>query len=233
MFLYSCPSQCLLDTWTPFLEFHHPTQMPGSLVAIMKYPVFEVGKEKRIRNVPRPRDKKREHIPGWRKGQRLPATSIQQSPRQNLLSSEGKVQRPGGEEPGPGRGLPAQPATLTQPAQATPSTTSSVKSEAAKLSCSCLGTWTVSQPKPPVAETGFGKENNRDKACSFSRARAWWSRRAYSSSTVYKGQGGRGAGRESEKEAGLDQLPSPFPLLTRKWAAPPSVGVLLGNSWRG
>lgn len=46
----------------------------------------------------------------------------------------------GREEPGPGRGLPAQSATLTQPAQATPSTTSSVKSEAARLSGSCLGT---------------------------------------------------------------------------------------------
>lgn len=56
----------------------------------------------------------------------------------------------GREEPGPGRGPPA---TLTQPKQATPSTTSSEKSsEAARPSGSCLGTWTVSQPKPPLVE---------------------------------------------------------------------------------
>lgn len=59
----------------------------------------------------------------------------------------------GREEPGPGRGLLAPSATLTQLKQATPSTTSSVKSsEAARPSGSCLGTWTVSQPKPPLAE---------------------------------------------------------------------------------
>lgn len=40
-----------------------------------------------------------ENIPGWRKGQGLPATSIQQSPQQNLSGSEGKVQRPGRARP--------------------------------------------------------------------------------------------------------------------------------------
>lgn len=95
--------------------------------------------------------KKGENIPGWRKGQGLPATSIQQNPQQNLSGSEGKVQRPGRARPRAGAAAP--PATLTQPKQATPSTTSSVKSsEAARPSGSCLGTWTVSQPKPPLVE---------------------------------------------------------------------------------
>lgn len=39
------------------------------------------------------------NIPGWRKGQGLPATSIQQSPEQKLSGSEGKVQRPGRARP--------------------------------------------------------------------------------------------------------------------------------------
>lgn len=108
------------------------------------------------------RPEKGENIPGWRKGQGVPATSIQQKPQRNLSGSEGKVQRPGRARPRAG----APPATLTQAKPATPSTTSSVRSsKAARPSGSCLGTWTMSQPKPPQAEreTGLGKESNGDK----------------------------------------------------------------------
>lgn len=122
--------------------------MPGSIWQFFTDPVFG-WQERGKGNL---RAKKGKNIPGWRKGQGLPATSIQQNPQQNLSGSEGKVQRPGRARPRAGAAAP--PATLTQPKQAaTPSTTSSEKSsEAARPSGSCLGTWTVSQPKPPLVE---------------------------------------------------------------------------------
>lgn len=156
--------------------------------------------------------KKGENIPGWRKGQGLPATSIQQNPQQNLSGSKGKVQRPGRARIRAG----ALPATLTQAKPATPSTTSSVRSsEAARPSGSCLGTWTMSQPKPPQAERerpGLARRAMGTKpvaspgpepggqeinACSSGH---------YTRSKVGgKGQeGNRKEGRLREKEAGLD-----------------------------
>lgn len=121
--------------------------VPGSIWQFFTDPVFG-WQERGKGNL---RAKKGKNIPGWRKGQGLPATSIQQNPQQNLSGSEGKVQRPGRARPRAGAAAP--PATLTQPKQATPSTTSSEKSsEAARPSGSCLGTWTVSQPKPPLVE---------------------------------------------------------------------------------
>lgn len=91
-----------------------------------------------------------ENIPGWREGQGLPATSLQQSHSRTCQAARAKYR--GRESQAQGGGAP--PATLTQPKQATPSTTSSVKSSrAARPGGSCLGTWTMSQPKLPLAES--------------------------------------------------------------------------------
>lgn len=73
----------------------------------------------------------------------------------------------GREEPGPGRGLPALPATLTQPKQATPSTTSSVKnSEAARPeqllpgNLDCVATETTSsRGRPGLARRATGTKS--------------------------------------------------------------------------
>lgn len=159
-----------------------------------------------------PRTEKGKNIPGWRKRQRLPATSIQQNPQQNLSGSEGKVQRPGRARPRAG----APPATLTQPEPATPSTTSSVRSsEAARPSGSCLGTWTMSQPKPPLAERDGawqGEHWGQGPTASPGGPRMHAVQDA-TPRTRWEDRGRRGTGRKGdrEKEAGLDQLPSPFP----------------------
>lgn len=89
--------------------------------------------------------------------QQLPSSRARAEPvRQRGQSTEAaKSQAQGGGAP---------PAALTQPQQATPSTTSSAKSsKAARPSGSCLGTWTMSQPKPPLAEPGLGKESSGDE----------------------------------------------------------------------
>lgn len=81
----------------------------------------------------------------------------------------------GREEPGPGRGLLAPSATLTQLKQATPSTTSSMKkSTAARPSGSgnldCVATeTTTSRESPGLARRGTGTEPR-----SFLQAGAWW-----------------------------------------------------------
>lgn len=81
----------------------------------------------------------------------------------------------GREEPGPGRGLLAPPATLTQLKQATPSTTSSMKkSAAARPSGSgnpdCVATeTTTSRESPGLARRGMGTESR-----GFVQAGAWW-----------------------------------------------------------
>lgn len=163
------------------------------------------------------RPEKGENIPGWRKGRGVPATSIQQKPQRNLSGSEGKVQRPGRARPRAG----APPATLTQAKPATPSTTSSVRSsKAARPSGSCLGTWTMSQPKPPQAE-----RERRGLARRATETNPWLrlgqglvARKCMQFRILHQEQGGRkGAGGEQEgretreKEACLDELPSSFP----------------------
>lgn len=144
------------------------------------------------------------NIPGWRKGQGLPATSIQQSPEQNLSGSEGKVQRYR-EEPGPGRGLLVPSATLTQLKQATPSTTSSMKKSAAarpsgsgNLDCVATET-TTSRESPGLARRGTGTEPR-----GFLQAEAWWPGNRRSPRTLPRsqvgGKGPRGTGREGDRE---------------------------------
>lgn len=129
----------------------------------------------------------------------------------------------GREEPGPGRGLPALPATLTQPKQATPSTTSSVKnSEAARpqrllpgnLDCVATET-TTSRERPGLARRATGT-----KSPTASRRPGPGGQKMHAvpgqdtdarEQGGRKGAGGRREGRETERGAGLDQLPSPFP----------------------
>lgn len=117
----SAPSSLLSQCLFPGILL--PVLVPGSTQQLFKDPAFGAGGTREEgRN---PTAKEGENIPGWREGQGLPATSIQQSPQQNLSGSEGKVQRPGRARPRAGAAAPA--ATLTQLQQATPSTTSSVK----------------------------------------------------------------------------------------------------------
>lgn len=154
------------------------------------------------------------------KGTRTTSNVHSAEPQQNLSGSEGKVQRPGRARPRAGAAAP--PATLTQPKQATPSTTSSVKrNEAARPSGSCLGTWTVSQPKPPLAERerpGLTRRARGTKPAASCRPGPG-SQEIHAFRTHYtrsqvggKGQEENRKGRRlREKEAGLDQLPSPFP----------------------
>lgn len=125
----------------------------------------------------------------------------------------------GREEPGPGRGLLAPPATLTQLKQATPSTTSSMKkSAAARPSGSgnpdCVATeTTTSRESPGLARRGTGTEPR-----GFVQAGAWGPGSPRSPRTLPRSQvGGKGpegngkGGRQREKEAGLDPLPPPSP----------------------
>lgn len=155
-----------------------------------------------------------ENIPGWREGQGLPATSIQQSHSRTCQAARAKYR--GRESQAQGGGAP--PATLTQPKQATPSTTSSVKSSrAARPGGSCLGTWTMSQPKLPLAESPGLASRATGTSRGFLRVGPSEPGNA-ELRTLHPERGGRkGAGgdqeggRLREKEAGLDQLPSPFP----------------------
>lgn len=64
------------------------------------------GRERRGKdNLGAKKKKREENIPGWRKGQGLPATSIQQSHSRTCQAARAKYR--GREEPGPGRGRSA------------------------------------------------------------------------------------------------------------------------------
>lgn len=204
----SSPGQSLLTLPVSF------TSASGRLHPAILQRARRGGRERRGKGNPRAKTTPEEHIPGWREGQAPPAASIQQSHGRTCQAARAKYR--GREEPGPGRGPP--PATLTQPKPATPSTTSSVKSsKAARPSGSCLGTWTMSQPKLPLAEPGLGKKSTGDKPqapCGPGPR----GQEAQELRTLRREPGGRkGAGgdqeggRLREKEAGSDQLPSPFP----------------------
>lgn len=161
--------------------------------------------------------------------QQLPSSRATAEPvRQRGQSTEaGKSQAQGGGAP---------PATLTQPKQATPSTTSSVKSsKAARPSGSCLGTWTMSQPKLPLAESPGLASRAAGTSPWLLAGQALVARKYIQLRTLHQEQGGRkGAGgdqeggRLREKEAGLDQLPSPFPSPSPEVAAPPSPRCFAG-----
>lgn len=118
--------------------------------------------------------KKGGNIPGWRKGQGLPATSIQQSPQQDLSGSEGKVQRPGRARPRAGA-----PGSVSHPysAEAGDSFHHLVSekqrsSQAKRLlpgNLDCVATETTTSRESP----GLARRATGTKPCDFLWARVW------------------------------------------------------------
>lgn len=153
----------------------------------------------------------------------------------------------GRQEPGPGRGLPALAATLTQPKQATPSTTSSVKnSEAARPerllpgNLDCVATETT-----PLAErdrAGQGEQQGqkaspRLPAGQGLAARKCTQARGTTPGARWEERGRKGTGRKGDGETERGgfrstsfSLPLPLPLPGSGLPHPPQ-GALLGNSW--
>lgn len=166
-----------------------------------------------------PRAKERENIPGWRRGQGLPATSIQQSPQQNLSGSEGKVQRPGRARPRAGAaGSTSHP--YSAEAGGTFHHLLSEKersSQAERLlpgNLDCVATeTTTSRERPALARRATGQSPAAPCRPGPTGQETHAVPGHYIGSKVGgQGQeGNRKKGRQREKEAGLDQLPSPFP----------------------
>lgn len=150
----------------------------------------------------------------------------------------------GREEPGPGRGLPALPATLTQPKQATPSTTSSVKnSEAARPerllpgNLDCVATETTTSGERP----GLARRATGTKSPTASRRPGPGGQKMHAvpgldtTGSKVGGKGRRGTGKKGgrERERGGFSSTSfslPLPLPGSGLPHPPQ-GALLGNSW--
>lgn len=87
------------------MPLHLPTNLTTVLAVLHGVRVGVGGKEEE-RAIPEQKKKKKEdNIPGWREGQGLPATSIQQSQSRTCQAARAKYR--GREEPGPGRGRSA------------------------------------------------------------------------------------------------------------------------------